>query len=373
MDLKEFLSQIFLDNTYGAYIWAAAWIVAALLFKNLIANTLVNILARFFKKRLYGVSAEKLRSIISKSIAIFIFICAIYIAASYLHFPDQWELVSVKEFGLKWIIYILYGIVFGISLTIIFIKLVECIGLIAESKYAEEEVKPHRAQILPFATDLTKVIVGIIGGLIILSTLFKVNVATFVAGLGIGGLAIALAAKETLENLLGSFIIYFDKPFEIGEFIKVGGDYYTVEKVGLRSTRLRTLQQSRMTMPNKTLVASNIDNYTLRTFRRADRIVQLSRDTSHTQLMGIINDLKTFLGDHHLIIADSYYVNFHEIGSSSLDMRVQYYVDTDQWEVYLEVVEEVNLKILELIETHDSQLAFPTRNMNILTDGLTES
>src|SRR5699024_1342262 len=125
--------------------------------------------------------------------------------------------------GLRMVILIIYEIIFGIALTIVFIRLADILSLILLRKYeSKEEEEEHKSliQIIPFATDFTKLVIGIIAALVILSTVFNINIGAIIAGLGIGGIAVALAAKETLENLLGSFIIYMDKPFEIGDFIK---------------------------------------------------------------------------------------------------------------------------------------------------------
>jgi MscS family membrane protein len=359
------MHQQFLGNTLGEYIWFIGWIVGAFIFKRPVADALINIFSKIFKKRLYGVSAEKLQSILSRSLSIFIFIVLIFVAVQPIHFPDSWNFATAKGFGIKGALVILYGVIFGISLTHVILKIIGCIGLITSRKYETEERKSSVSQVVPFATDFIKIIIAVLAGLIIISTIFHINVGAIVAGLGIGGLAIALAAKDTFQNLLGSFIIYFDKPFLIGEFIYINDTYCTVDKVGLRSTRFRTIYRTYMTLPNNKVVESAIYNYTMRDMRRADRIVQLSRKTTHSQITSIIAEIREFIDQNERASSDSLYINFHEISDISLDIRLQYYVIINDWSVYLEVVEEVNLKLLEIIEKNDAELAYPTRTIRM--------
>ncbi len=359
------MHQQFFGNTLGGYIWLACWIAGGLIFKDPIADAIINIFVKVFKNQLYDISAERFRSLLSKSLSTFIFIIVIYIAVQPLDFPDIWNLAHAKNSGLREAIYIIYGLIFGISLTIVILKIIDCTSLVISRKYETKEKNASVVQVVPFATDFTKIIIGIIAILIIISTIFHINVGTLIAGLGIGGLAIALASKETLENLLGSFIIYFDKPFLIGEFIKIGNTYCTVDKVGLRSTRFRTIYRTYLTLPNKNVVENAIYNYTLRDMRRVDRVIQLSRKTSYSQLRKIIAEIKDFILNNERTDSDSIYLNFHEISDISLDIRIQYYVSINDWGVYLEVVEEVNFKILEIIENNNAELAYPTRTINM--------
>src|SRR6478735_6072744 len=139
-------------------------------------------------------------------------------------------------------------------------------------------------QMVVFFRDFFKVIIVIIGILLLIKFSFNKNIGTLLAGLSIVGAAIALAARESLENLIASFIIFFDKPFYVGDVVKVQGITGTVEKIGLRSTRIRTDQKTFVTVPNKQMVDSIMDNLSLRTQRRAFVQLELSSSTSHEQI-----------------------------------------------------------------------------------------
>lgn len=359
------MDQIFFGNTLVAYIWFGSWIIGALFLKKPIANLIINILAGIFKKHLYETNSKEFRNILSKRLANFILIIALYIAVQQIDFPQSWNLAAVDDFGLRKVLVVIYGLIFGISLIGVILDIIDCVKLVITNKFESKEIGSHKAKVIPFATDFIKIIVAIFTGLVVLSEVFNINVGTLVAGLGIGGLAVALAAKDTFENLLGSFVIYFDKPFFIGEFIYLNDTYCTVDRVGLRSTRFRTVDRTYMTLPNKKVVENAIYNYSMRDMRRVDRMVQLSRATSHTQMTKIVGEIKEYILNNERTNHESIYVNFNEITPISLDIRTQYYVAIDDWSVYLEVVEEVNLKILEIIESNNAELAYPTTNVNL--------
>lgn len=361
--ITEFLANEFMGNSYWGYLWFFLWLVGALILKGLTAKIIINLLAAIYRKKLYDIPPEKFREILSKAISQFIFIAVLYVSIQYLQFPPSWNLVSVDEFGLRWITSTLYGLAFGVSLIYVFLRIIDCAALILSHKYRVKINNPSVAQVIPFASDLVKVVVAALGALVILATLFNVNIAALVAGLGIGGLAIALAAKETLENLLGSFIIYFDQPFKIGDTIKLGDDLFIVEKVGLRSTRLRTYGKTLMTIPNKTLIESRIDNYTLIEKRTINRFLKLSRDTKHSQITDIIRDLTEYIKSLPRQTGNVE-ISFHQIGDSSLDLRMLYYLDAT-WAEFLEDVEKINLKTLEIIEDHGAQLAIPSQLIHL--------
>ncbi len=190
------------------------------------------------------------------------------------------------------------------------------------------------------------------------------NVGSLVAGLGIGGLAIALAAKESLENLFGSFTIFFDKPFVVGDLVTIGGVSGTVEKVGFRSTRIRTLEKSYVTIPNKRMIDAELDNLSLRTFRRVKFDVGLVYGTSMSTIKSVVQKIQKYVDEHERTNQDGQ-VKFMEFGSSSLDVMVLYYIDTMDWGVFLDIKEEINYKIMEIVENEESDFAFPTQTLHL--------
>ena len=203
---------------------------------------------------------------------------------------------------------------------------------------------------------------SILGIFIILGSVFKLNIGSLIAGLGIGGLAIALAAKESLENLIGSFTIFLDKPFSVGDLITIGGVSGVVEKIGFRSTRIRTLDKTYVTVPNKKLVDDNLDNLSLRTNMRVkfDLIVLL--DTSPEKLKNLVIDIQNLINSHKLTPNDGV-VKFTEFGSYGLKIMIMYFVETNEWSVYVDTREELNYQIIDLLYKNNVRLAYPTTSV----------
>lgn len=227
---------------------------------------------------------------------------------------------------------------------------------------AEKTDTKQDDQLVPFLAEILKIFIWIIAVLVMLNQVFELNVGSLVAGLGIGGLAIALAAQDTLTNLLGSFTIFFDKPFVVGDLVTVGNITGVVEKVGFRSTRIRTLEKSYVTLPNKKMIEAELDNLTLRTYRRVDFNVGLTYDTPSASIKSIVSEIQNYI-DHHPNTNEEGKVKFMEFGDSSLNIMVLYYIDTMDWGVFLDIKEEINYKIMELVEKNGSSFAFPSTSV----------
>ena len=209
---------------------------------------------------------------------------------------------------------------------------------------------------LPFY--ILTVLYDIFGIFVIMGSVLNVNIAALVTGLGIGGLALAMASKESLENLLGSFTIFFDQPFTVGDIVTVGLITGTVEKVGLRSTQIRTFDKSLVSIPNKKMIDAELDNLGLRPVRRVKFNVGLTYETSIDQIKAIVADIQQVI-DLHEKTNDETEVRFQEFGSSSLDIMVLYFVNSPEWEDLIDVKEEINYKIMEVIRKQNSNFAFP--------------
>ena len=255
----------------------------------------------------------------------------------------------------------------GVSLLIILtvfwtlLRVVDYVGVRLKYRAEKTESKVDD-QLIPFAIEIGKVLVVIFGVLIILSNIFDVNVAALAAGLGVGGVAVALASKESLENLLGSFTIFFDKPFQVGDVITVGAITGVVEKVGFRSTRVRTFDKSVVTVPNKNLVNAELDNLGLRPVRRVKFNIGLLYNTSVDQIKNIVNDIQKLL-DEHPDTTQEGKVRFLEFGDSSLNIMILYFTNGPDWEVMINTQQEINFKIIEIVKKHGSDFAFPTRSI----------
>jgi len=269
-----------------------------------------------------------------------------------------------EEFGINMILKRLFSVLLICSIIWIFLRLADFMSVIMIKRAEQKENILGIKQIIPFFVDGTKIIIIIFGLFFILGSVFDVNISTLVAGIGIGGLALALAAKESLENLVGSFTIFLDKPFVVGDFVKVGDVLGVVEKIGFRSTRIRTLEKSYVTLPNKKMVDQELDNLSLRTYRRAMFNIGLTYSTNTNQVQAIVSDIKKLIEDH-TNTSEDYKVYFTEFGASSLDIMILFFVDTMDWGVYLETKQEINFKIMEIVKKHKADFAFPSTSVYI--------
>jgi MscS family membrane protein len=205
--------------------------------------------------------------------------------------------------------------------------------------------------------------------LIIIATILVIqnlgySVSSLLAGLGIGGLAVALAAQESLGNFFGSISIIADRPFKVGDWIQVGdrvdGD---VEEIGLRSTKVRTWSKSQLTIPNKVLAGEIIENWSRMPKRRVKQIVGVTYETKPEDMDGLVEDIRELLKADEDVHQEFILVNFTNFGASSLDILVYYFTKTTKWLEYMDVRQRINLKIMQAVNSRGLSIAFPTRTV----------
>ncbi|SDR64277.1 MscS family membrane protein [Rhizobiales bacterium GAS113] len=185
------------------------------------------------------------------------------------------------------------------------------------------------------------------------------------AGLGVGGLAVALAARDSLANLLGSILIMIEKPFRVGHYVRVTGAEGTVEDVGFRSTRIRTSDNSVISIPNSSVVDATVENLSLRSMRRQRFLVQVTYDTPRGKLEELVAGITRLLADHPMTNKVNINVRFNDLGESSLNILVYFYLETADYSAELKAREEILLRIMDLAKQLDIEFAFPTRTLVI--------
>lgn len=198
------------------------------------------------------------------------------------------------------------------------------------------------------------------------------NVSGFLASLGLVGMAFALAAKDTASNLFGSLVIFTDKPFKVGDWIKTPNVEGTIETVGIRSTRVRTFAQALVTVPNGILANSAILNWSAMGKRRVKMDVGLTYDTSAKTIENIIQDIKEMLKIHDEIHQETIHVYFSSFGSSSLNIFCYYFTKTTNWGEFMRVREDTYLQIMKIIEQNNANFAFPTQTLHIENNNIVE-
>jgi MscS family membrane protein len=215
---------------------------------------------------------------------------------------------------------------------------------------------------------LAKALVAAMGAVTGLSVL-GYPVAGLLAGLGIGGLAMALAAQKTVENLFGSVSLAVDQPFRVGDFVKVEEFVGTVEEVGLRSTRFRTLDRTLISIPNGRVADMRLESFTARDRMRLACTVGLVYGTTAAQMREVLAGLEGVLRAHPKIWPDAVVVRFKELASSSLDIEVMAWFETADWSEFQLIRQEVLLRFMEVVETAGASFAFPTRTVHVAGAG----
>ncbi|MEZ4598248.1 MAG: mechanosensitive ion channel family protein [Syntrophotaleaceae bacterium] len=189
------------------------------------------------------------------------------------------------------------------------------------------------------------------------------SISGLLASLGIGGLAVALAAKDTLSNIFGSMMIILDRPFQVGDWIKAGELEGIVEEVGFRSTKIRTFAKTLITVPNNIIANLSVDNISRMPKRRIKLTVGVTYETTPGQMRRAVDAIRTMLRDHPAIDQEFFLVNFTDFNNSSLDILVYCFTRTTVWGEYLEARQDVCLKIMEILEGHGMEIAFPSRSL----------
>jgi MscS family membrane protein len=361
MDYNEILRTEYYGNTVLDYIWLIGLILAGLIFRKYISGYLAHLIFKLFKRKSLGVPEEQLNKLLVRPMNLLIILLFVFLATRHIHPPTQWDLAPVEEFGLLMFISKAYALLVTIAVLYILLRITDYLGLVFMAR-AENTESKFDDQIVPFLVDGIKFVLVVLWLFFVLDSIFKVDITALIAGLGIGGIALALAAKDSLENLLGSVTIFFDQPFKVGDMVNFGGTTGVVEKVGFRSTRLRTLDKTYVTVPNRMITNTELDNYSERTHRRSNFTIGLVYGTTEEQISGITSDLKDLLLEHPMI-DEGFEVRFKDFGASSLDIMVIYNVRTIEWSKYLEVREEINFKIMGIVEKHGSSFAFPSTSV----------
>jgi MscS family membrane protein len=197
---------------------------------------------------------------------------------------------------------------------------------------------------------------------------FGIPLTPVIASLGVGGLAIALAVRPTLENVIGGLTLFADKPVRIGDFCRFGSEEATVEEIGLRSTRLRKLDDTVISMPNSDFSQRELTNYSRRRRRLYQTTIGLRYETTEEQLRAVIARVDTMLHDHPRVLHDRLHVRFDGFGASSLDVAVFVYISATDWLQYLEVREDINFKIMSIVEAAGTGFAFPSQTSYLALD-----
>jgi MscS family membrane protein len=219
-------------------------------------------------------------------------------------------------------------------------------------------------QIVKLITRTLKIFVVIVGVLLCAQNL-GIQVFSVLAGLGIGGLAVALAAKDSLSNFFGSILIMLDRPFRAGHWIVVKGHEGTVEEIGFRSTKIRTFYNSVVSIPNSEVAMSPVDNMGMRRYRRVRTILAITYDTPPEKISAFTEGIKTILRAHPRVRPENFHVVFNDFGASSLDILLYFFLEVPDWATELREREAILLDIIRLAKELGVSFAFPTQTLHL--------
>jgi MscS family membrane protein len=349
-NLQDFLNQVFLGIPLYKFAIAVAIFLGFIFLRKVFVLIFVRFLSRLTKRTETKVD-DILLGIISKPLA-FLFV----VAGTY---------ISLKVLGLE------VELINRVLKTLIIFVLAWASynGVIAFEehifRFAARFGRELEREIGGFLIKISKAFVIVVGVVAILQE-WGINVSALLASLGLGGLAFALAAKDTAANLFGGLTVLADKSMKVGDWIKIGDVEGIVEDIGLRTTKIRSFEKSLITVPNQVLANQSLENFSRRNVRRIKMTVGVTYSTTREQMVGILEDIRNMLKNHPGIAKDQLLmVYFTDFGDSSLDIFIYCFTNTANWEEYLAIREDVNLKIMEIVEKRGASFAFPSRSIYI--------
>lgn len=358
--MNDFLEQIWLDNPVKNYLLVAGIILFVILLKRFISRYLAGLLFKLVNRIWKDVDKKSFTNLLIQPLGFFLLILVSVITLYKLHFPSILD-AEVYKYSVKQILHCLTTIILIVSFIWLLLRIIDFIATILEKK---ADLTPDQSdnQLIVFFRDFFKVVIAIVGIMMILNYAFDLNVASLITGLSIVGAAIALALRESLENLIASFIIFFDKPFTTGDLVKVQQVTGTVEKIGLRSTRIRSDQKTYVSVPNKQMVDSVLDNLSNRTQRRGDLKMELGLQTSPASLEAFLEGIKKIMErkeveDFHIVLA--------EITAHALIVQSDYYTAPVTIREFNAIKQDINLGALQLLEQGGIELAGASTDVRI--------
>ncbi|HEX5652420.1 MAG TPA: mechanosensitive ion channel family protein [Chitinophagaceae bacterium] len=361
--MNEFFEQVWMDNPVKYYFIVAGVILAVWVLKRFISRYFAGLLYSGVHAIWKGVDKRSFISLVIRPLGYFLLILISIISLYKLNFPEQLN-ADIYKYTLKQIIHGAGTVILILAFIGLLLRIIDFVALILEKK---ANLTPDQSdnQLIIFFKDFFKVMLVIIGIMMVIKFAFGLNIGSLLTGLSIVGAAIALALRESLENLIASFIIFFDKPFTTGDLVKVQQVTGSVEKIGLRSTRIRTDQKTYVTVPNKQMVDSILDNLSLRTQRRGDLRLELGVQTAPAKLESLIAAIKKLVERPEI---EDFNVLLAEITGQALVLQSDYYTAPITIREFNDIKQDINLQSLKLLEELGIEIAGASRDIKIIKE-----
>jgi len=349
ININETLEIVFWNNTVSDYLMSLLMLLVFLVIFKIIQSVILKKLADLAQKTPTDIDNTLVEIIRNIRPGFYVFL-SLYLAMQNL------IISPLAQSVINWIL-----IIWATYLAIMALQRIIDYGF--EKKLQGES--GNAASALRMLSKITKGILWVVGVLFILSNM-GVNITSAVAGLGIGGIAVALALQNILSDLFSSFAIYFDKPFEVGDFIIIGDKMGTVERIGIKTTRIRALQGEEVVISNQELTSAQIQNFKKLKERRVVFSFGVTYGTPNEKLEKvpkIVKNIFTKLEGARLDRA-----HFYRFDDSALTYEVVYYVSTGDFNIYMDTQQEINLALKEAFEKEKISMAFPTRTVHLVKE-----
>lgn len=359
------LDSSFMEIKLWRYIAALAVLLLGFGIKKLLEVLVIRRLVNLFSKTSFKYD-EMVVEALGKPLTAFVMIGCVYLAtqilATGMPMDPVWRLFITKS----------YLVGTGCIMVWAVYRMVDVFAAYLDNLAAGDD-SSVKGQFIPVIKQSLRIFTVIVGALTILATL-DVDIKALLGGLGIGGIAIALAAQDAVGNFIGTLSIFTDRPFKVGDWIIVGDKVDgNVEQIGFRSTKVRTWPKTLMSIPNKVLATEIVDNWSRMPKRRVKMTVGVTYSTTPEQMEELLKRIKQVLKEDDGVDQDFCIVRFTDFGASSLDVFLYYFTKSIKWDEHLAVRERVNLNVMRVIAGLGLSIAFPTRSIHVesLPAGLT--
>jgi len=346
MDFHTFLSEIYFGNTVQAYLTAVGIVLGALIIAKIAKFILENRLIKWAEKTKNKMD-DLVIDVLLRPIVFLITIFGVYLAVDYLVFPESTE---------KWIKVILQIVIaFKLTASVSYL----C-SLIIDFYFEKTRSLKSNTNLRVMSKVAIKILLWMVVFISVITNLgYDLN--SLIAGLGIGGVAIALAVKGILEDLFSSVSIYLDRPFQIGDYIVLGTESGTVKSIGMKTTRLKTLQGEELVVPNATLTSTNIQNFRKLRKRRVAFQIGILYETPLATVKKVPEIIQKIIDKQENATFDRAFLT--TLGDFSLIYDVVYYVDSGDMKEYLSVQQLINFAVMDKFEKEKIEFAYPTQKV----------
>ncbi|MEX1203501.1 MAG: mechanosensitive ion channel family protein [Ferruginibacter sp.] len=361
--MKEFLGYTILDNSIQRLLIVFSIIALVIILKKILSNYLASASYLMINKAWKTIDKKEFSELFLQPLSGFLIITIGIITISELQYPLAWKFNLLKV-PFEVILQKIAIAIFLFSFVRLVTSIINFVAIIL-TKRAKLTIDKGDDQLVIFFRDFIKVLVWIAGSLLILKVVFYQNIGNLLTGLSIAGAALALSARESLENLIASFIIFFDKPFYVGDILKVNNITGTVESIGLRSTRIRTADKTLVTVPNKQMVDSVVDNWSMRTQRRAELKLEFGEKNPASSIEQFVQKAYELFTSNFAPRLKSYTVFFTEFSKNGSTITIEYFTDNISISEFNTLKQQINLLLLKLIDDQKIELATSSTNINI--------